>query len=320
MFEELKDTPNYKGYYGLPNRLGHNGTEVKPGRDGVINTCVTNSDNHASCKPMKKLFYLQFQWFPFYMAGLALLYYLPYIMHQFVNSDLLSFKKAVKQTSAEELAKNYFNPNTNLASRQILRILGNILVKVFYLIANICVFTFTDSLLNNNFIPFGGEWFSWTKMTNTKAYNYIGIRRVIKPGERLLPVFGFCDVLESGKDIKHALVNEYSLLCEISQHVLYHYVLIAIWMLIVIGFVMSIIGLILAIIPYIVRARMFAREEVAAREVYRTLSVREAEYLDMARKKNVPLYGALVRYLHSERHTDPDVPKPNTPFIKDSGF
>ena len=136
----------------------------------------------------------------------------------------------------------------------------------------------------------------------------------------LLPVFGFCDVLEGGKDVKHLLMNEYSLLCEISQHVLYHYVLIAIWMLIIIGIVLSIIGLIWLMIQYGLRARVFANEEVAAREVYNTLSAREAEYLDLARRKNVPLYGSLIRQLHKERHREPDVAKPNSPYYDDSSM
>lgn len=329
VYKELKDIPNFQGYYGLPNTMAHNGTLQVPlsrgdaarSTNGGPLTCAATEENSGSCKPMEKLFYLQYQWFPFYLATIALLYYIPYIMFQFVNTDLLSFKKDVKNQKAnvDGIIKNYFNRETNQLSRQHMRVVMNIIVKFLYIMANVCVLSFTDSLLNNDFIRFGSRWMSWSELRNDKAHNYVDVREHIKPGERLLPTFGFCDVLEAGLDIKHKLINEYSLVCEISQHVLYHYVLIAIWILIVVGFVLSCLGFLWLLLRYGMRSRMFANEEIAAKQVYDTLSVREAEYLDFARKKNVPLYGTLIRALHKERYHENET-KPSSPYMKNSEF
>ena len=55
------------------------------------------------------------------------------------------------------------------------------------------------------------------------------------------------------------------------------------------------------LLEYALRSLKFAREEKAARKVFSTLSLREGEYLDFVRKKNVPVYGSLIRKLYLER-------------------
>ena len=66
-------------YYGIPKQLqydGRRGSEF----------CRTDGDNVdtglGSCEPMHKIFYRQYQWFPFYMGAIALLYYVPYIFYR----------------------------------------------------------------------------------------------------------------------------------------------------------------------------------------------------------------------------------------------
>ena len=126
-------------------------------------------------------------------------------------------------------------------------------------------------------------------------YNYVGQRHVIKPGESLLPTFGFCDVSETFLDVKHTIVNQHKLVCEISQHVLYHYVLIALWVMLVIGMIVSIIGFLSLLISYLMPWISFSSDEVAAKEVYKKCSIREREYLTFINKNHMPFYGTLIR-------------------------
>ena len=55
---------------------------------------------------------------------------------------------------------------------------------------------------------------------------------------------------------------------------------------------------------FVFRSMKFAREEEAARKVFSTLTIREGEYLDFVRKKNVPVYGTLIRKLYLDRFED----------------
>lgn len=303
------DQPNINGYYGIPNRLGHNGTfkenSMYTSQNGEkFTTCVASeqADENAICRPMEKLFYLQYQWFPFYMAFVALFYYLPYVMFTVVNSDLSSLKNDISNQKCDEkeLVKNYFNMETNQPTRQNMRVLLNIIIKILYMIANVLTLSFTNSLLNDQFTSFGSKWMSWNSQPNQVKHNYMGLRGV-NAGQRLLPVFGMCDVLELGQDVKHRLFNEYSLVCEISQHVLYHYVLFAIWILIVVGLVLSVCGIIHHVVLHVIRVRAFSTEEEVAQKVYNSLSIRESEYLNFIRRKNQIVFGSLIRELNTQR-------------------
>lgn len=303
------DQPSIDGYYGIPNRLGHNGTYVEGSMHSSdlgerFTTCVASheADQESLCRPMEKLFYLQYQWFPFYMAFVALFYYLPYVLFTVVNSDLSSLKNDISKQDCDtdDLVKNYFNLETNEPTRQMMRVILNVLVKVLYMIANVFVLTFTNGLLNDQFTSFGSNWLSWNRQDNEAKHSYMGLRGV-HAGQRLLPVFGMCDVLELGKDIKHRLFNEYSLVCEISQHVLYHYVLFAIWFLIVIGLVLSVVGIIQHVVSHLLRTKLFSTEEETTQKVYSALTIRESEYLNFIRRKNQIVFGSLVRAIYKQR-------------------
>lgn len=53
--------------------------------------CLFNID----CQPMVKRYYLQYQWMPFYIATLSLLFYMPYVLFRIVNTDMISLKASL---------------------------------------------------------------------------------------------------------------------------------------------------------------------------------------------------------------------------------
>ena len=282
-------------YYGLPDSLAENGLKS----DGSL--CEVGKDEN--CTPLEKTFYLQYQWFPFYVAAIGLLFYLPYIAFRYINTDLISLKGTIKalEVDIESVVKNYFNYQINPPLRMRLRIIANIGVKMCYLSVNIIAFVVTDKLLNGDFRNYGSEWIAWSKGSNERAYDYTQSRQRIRPGDILLPTFGICDVLELGKDVKIELLNKHRFVCEISQNVLYQYVLILLWFLYIFGMVVSSLGLIMQIVDHLITRSCFLSQGSQAKKVYQSLTLRECEYLEYVRKKNMPIYGKLIRKLKEER-------------------
>jgi hypothetical protein len=296
VFKELKQTPGIMGYYGIPRQLSH---------DGMYSTgelCEVSPIN-PKCIPMTKTFYLQYQWFPFYIAVIGFLFYLPYILFRYINTDLISLKATIKalEVDTDAIVKNYFNYQINPPMRMRLRLVSNLFCKLCYLLSNVIAFTATDSLINGDFRTYGTEWVNWSKQSNPKAYDYTRRRERFKPGEVLLPTFGFCEVLELGKDIKHTLFNTHKFVCEISQNVLYQYVLIVLWFLFILGMVISCIGFISQLVDHLITITCFLSQGSQAKRVYQSLTLRECEYLEYIRKKDMLVYGKLIRKLKEER-------------------
>ena len=75
------------GYYGIPADINFDGKYqndkfcMTTGRDGV---------EDKDCIAMEKIYFLQYQWYPFFLASMALVYYLPHIIFKLVNIDLVS--------------------------------------------------------------------------------------------------------------------------------------------------------------------------------------------------------------------------------------
>ena len=76
-------------------------------------------------------------------------------------------------------------------------------------------------------------------------------RFVLLLGNLLLPPFGYCEVFESAKDIKLKVGNQHKFICEISQHVLYQYCLIVLWFALIVGVLISVIGILVLLVRYI---------------------------------------------------------------------
>ena len=295
VFKKLGQVNGDLRYYGIPNLLADDG--LRP--DGTF--CEVAQEKN--CTRMEETFYLQYQWFPFYVAVIGFLFYLPYILFIYINTDLISLKRTITafQIDIDSIVKSYFNYRINPPLRMRLRIIANVGVKICYLVVDIVVFLATDILLNGDFRQYGSEWIAWSRLSNEIAYDYTRSRHLIKPGEKLFPTFGICDVLNIGKDEKNELLNKHRFVCEITPNVLYQYVFMVLWVLFVVNIVVSSTGLIMQIANLLITTACFLSQGSQVKKVYQALTLRECEYLEYVRKKNISVYGKLIRKLKEER-------------------
>lgn len=119
---------------------------------------------------------------PFLIAPLSILFYAPYVAFKFANADIFSLKNDVQDRSinAAEIVNFYFNHQIN--SKLRMRFISNILIKMLYLAAYLITFLVLNSLLNNEYISYGSKWVSWTRLDNSIAFDYLGMRDLPKPG------------------------------------------------------------------------------------------------------------------------------------------
>ena len=111
---------------------------------------------------------------------------------------------------------------------------------------------------------------------------------------------GYCEVEEASKDELTVHHNSYVFLCEISTNVLYQYVLVVLWFLFIISISISIIGLISALTEHLMHIICFGRSS-PKKTITRVLTLRETEYLQFIKKKNMVMYGDVLRKLKQQR-------------------
>lgn len=70
-------------------------------------------------------------------------------------------------------------------------------------------------------------------------------------GNELFPPFGLCDVYASSSDRKNSFGDEHTVLCEMSQHILFQYTFMVIWFAMVIGIGISAIGVSMQVSVYV---------------------------------------------------------------------
>ena len=61
------------------------------------------------------------------------------------------------------------------------------------------------------------DWINWSRLDNSIAFDYMGERHFPKPGHKLLPPFGYCELYESARDERVLRVNQHKFLCELTQ-------------------------------------------------------------------------------------------------------
>jgi len=301
IYEDIKRHDNELGYYGIPRVLNDDGLT----EDGEPCSTTTQQSNKKveGCQPLKKTFYLQYQYMVFLVAIMAGLYYLPYLIFKMSNSDLISLRDNVKAdgVTAESIKNGYFNRSHNPLNKMRLRVLATLGVKILYIIVNVVAFIFLDAILNGNYRTFGSDWVAWSRLGNALSFDYMGARETPKPANVLLPSFAMCEVFEEAVDIKHTVMNSHKFVCELSNFILYQYILVVIWFAQVIGVVVSVIGLVVCIIDIVMVLLCQKPSSEAQKSVYNRLSIRECEYLEFVRKKNMSLYSEVIDLLAEDK-------------------
>ena len=292
---------NQSGYYGIPKNMDYDG--INP----LGQLCATTDralEHVHGCTPMKKIYYLQYQYMPFFIAALSLLYYFPYIIYKLINTDLFSLKEHFSKDdiTLDMISQSFFNHEINTQKRMRYRSVINISIKVMYLLANLIAFCLIDKLLNDDFSGYGIRYTKWMKIENYLAHSHnLKIRVEPKPGNVLLPPMGFCDIHEATRDVRNTHVNTHKFICEISGHILYQYVMLLFWFLLVIGIVLSSFGLLLHLFSYFISAIRLKKHD-DSHHMYKILTLREIDYLDYIRQRSTPLYRSVVKRLKEARY------------------
>lgn len=115
----------------------------------------------------------------------------------------------------------------------------------------------------------------------------------------LLPSMGFCDIEEAMQDTKNVYHNSNKFICEISPNILYQYILMVLWFFFVASIIISIVGLVSYIAKHLYHFAIYCSLE--QKSIYQSLTLREIEYLDYIKRKNLVLYGDVMRILRDER-------------------
>ena len=181
------------------------------------------------------------------------------------------------------------------------KVFVNTVVKVAYIFSNIGTLLLINRSLNGGYLSYARNWFRWTEMESSLMLDYSKYRSTFRAGEILLPSFGLCDIQEQWMDEVSSKANEHKLICEFSAHVLYHYVLILLWFFIVIGIITSSLGFLYHATTYLLILLPFMKKSLKTGSVFKTLTLREQEYLEYVRSQNIALYGLLINKLRQER-------------------
>lgn len=281
-------------YYGIPSDITNDGVNEY----GTL--CSTRGPGNTVneyCTGLEKTFFLQYQWFPMGVVLLTFLYYMPYLVFKFVNRDFEILKALVKGKKQDEIdydtvIDQFFKGKGS--SRSLWRILANILVKILYVVVNVIGFLVIDSAMNGEFIGYGSSWVHWLGLPSNEMHEYT-VQNQVKAGNTLLPGFALCQVRSEAQDIKVQYTNVHTYICELSQHVLYQYMLIILWFMHVIGIIVAVIGLLKHMFKVIWNDCIPSFEGDDIANLYATLSIRERELMDYIRLKNIPMFGEMLK-------------------------
>lgn len=304
VYEEIGVPQGQLGYYGIPTELDHIGINragktCKPfsnlGSYGPgLPACTSENIGKDCCTPMKKTFYLQYQYLVFLIAVLAGLYYVPYVFFKMINTDLISLQNNYTESTAEGILASYYNRKLNPVKKQRLRVLGTLLVKVLYIVVNVAAFLALDSILYGKYRTFGSNWISWSKLDNHIQYDHMGLRNTPKPANQLLPSFAICEISELAADSLKQAENRHKYVCELNNFVLYQYIFLITWFAQIAGIIISVIGLLIQVFDHLLTITCFMHQgSPEAKAVLKRLTFREFEYLEFVRKKNMELYNEL---------------------------
>ena len=180
----------------------------------------------------------------------------------------------------------------------------NILVKLCYLAINLGVFYLSDHLLNGHYRMYGKQWIQWSVLSNQEAFHY-KTGSSVKPGNLLLPSFGFCEIFEASVSETFKYENKSRFICEISLNIMYQYIFVILWFFMLTGIFISVCGVAQNIAAHIITVMFFTRDEAQTpRSLFNVVSLRECEYLSVIRRHNNQLYRDVLERLYERQNMD----------------
>ncbi|XP_066925727.1 innexin inx2-like isoform X2 [Clytia hemisphaerica] len=295
VYPQLSELIGETNYYGIPKDISKNGVNAK----GQL--CEMKQGQY-DCMELRRLYFLQYQWMPFFVASAAIIYYLPYIIYQIFNTDVQSLKETIQKEKVNggDIVENFFNYDINTIFQMRFNVLMNLVVKILYLAVNLGVFYLTDHLLNGGFQLYGKNWLDWAALPNQESYDF-KTGTSVKPGDVLLPTFGFCEIYESSSTKTFKYNNKSKFICEISLNVMYQYIFIILWFFMLAGIFISAFGILHNIAGHTITVIYFIRESPSAKALFRSLSFRECEYLSVIRHQDSQLYHDVMERIRLKR-------------------
>lgn len=177
VFDEMKYRLDESSFYGIPRRMDFDGISYQTGK--LCRTKDIYNKDH-DCRPMTRLYYLQFQWMPIYIAALGIFYYLPYVGFRMANVDIVRLKEEVVESAKDTtyITRNYFCYSVNSVDQMRIRVLWNIIVKILYLFFGLSAFYITDHVLLGNYVTYGFDYLNWSEQNNTLKHSPVskGVR------------------------------------------------------------------------------------------------------------------------------------------------
>jgi len=183
----------------------------------------------------------------------------------------------------------YFNNAINSKHRNRLRIIANYIVKVLYIVISIFAFAFLDRLIDFRFRNYGSDWITWAQDNDPNKMNF-KLRTSPSPGNHFLPTFAMCDLDDVRLDSTGTHRN--LVVCEISLHVLYQYTFVVFWFILVYAMVSSLLGF------FVFAAQHIYLVHTMRRSALRDMTVREFEYLDFIRRRDLAMYKKVLDMLN----------------------
>ena len=112
---------------------------------------------------------------------------------------------------------------------------------------------------------------------------------------------GFCEIFEAYKESTHQRQNVNKFICEFSTNILNQYVLIVLWFFFVAGIFISAIGFARNISGHFYQMWCIGGLKRPKKSITCFITLREIEYLDFMKKRNMVLYGDVLRKLRQQR-------------------
>ncbi|XP_065670465.1 uncharacterized protein LOC124818066 isoform X2 [Hydra vulgaris] len=289
-------------YFGIPHNIE---------MDGIKNDVLCNTKSEKKCIPMAKIFFLQYQYFPFYIGSLAVAYYLPYIVFRAINTDIINLKTLIatsRITCPKKIVETYFNYKVNGGQLELrFKTILSIIVKLLYVIVNLFGFLLTNLLLNNKYLTYGVDWIIWVQNKQKLGFHEIGQHNISNPGDVLLPVLALCEIPAASNNNRYQYVNNHKFICEISPNVLYQYVMVVLWFMFILGVLVSCAGFFLNIFEYFyiyfnifLNRSVFLKNQVDDKFFY-NLTLRENEYLKNILNSDKTIYKEVLSFLKQSR-------------------